>query len=129
MKRNPYILGLMTISKSLLAFAFIASPVWADPPEIMDVTVAKIGMNWRIDVTLKHPDTGWDHYADGWEVLDGDGNILGYRELLHPHVDEQPFTRSLNNVMLPDGTREVFVRARCSEEGWAGESVRVELSP
>ena len=43
-----------------------------------------------------HPDTGWDDYADGWRVLDMDGNELGMRVLHHPHVDEQPFTRSLS---------------------------------
>ncbi len=86
-------------------------------------------MDWRLDVTLEHPDTGWDHYADGWEILDAGGNRLGYRELVHPHVNEQPFTRSLGNVMLPDGTREVFIRARCSVDGWASEMFRVELQP
>ena len=101
--------------------------VRADAPEIVAASANRVGMGWRIDVTLKHPDTGWDHYADGWEVLDKDGNRLGYRELMHPHVDEQPFTRSLVNVMLPDGIREIYVRPRCSEEGWAGETVAVPL--
>jgi len=103
-------------------------PAYADPPEIIDVSAKKSGMGWRFDVTLKHPDTGWDHYADGWEVLDGQGNQLGYRVLHHPHVNEQPFTRSLSSVMLPDGTREVFVRARCTEGSWTPEPVRVTLN-
>lgn len=86
-------------------------------------------MTWRVDVTLEHADTGWDHYADGWEVLDSDGARLGFRELHHPHVNEQPFTRSLSSLMLPDGTREVFIRSRCSLAGWAGKTMRVELDP
>lgn len=101
----------------------------ADDPEILDVKVTKQGMDWRVDVTLLHPDTGWDHYADGWEVLDADGNQIGYRKLHHPHVDEQPFTRSLSSIMIPDGTREIFVRAHCSVDDWAGDSVRVVLEP
>ena len=118
--------------KRLALFLFCAlctSPVWAGGPEIMDVHIKKTGMVWRVDVTLNHPDTGWDHYADGWEVLDANGNRLAYRELLHPHVNEQPFTRSLSSVIFPDGTREVFVRAKCSVDGWASQSVRVELKP
>ena len=43
-------------------------------------------------VTVQHADTGWDHYADAWEVLAPDGTVLGTRTLLHPHTDEQPFT-------------------------------------
>lgn len=106
-----------------------AAPGWAETAQVVDVSAQKQGMAWRFDVTLLHPDTGWDHYADGWEILDKDGNRLGFRELHHPHVNEQPFTRSLANVMLPDGTREVYIRARCSVDGWAEETTRVNLSP
>ena len=118
--------------KRLAAFflaALLATPAFADDPEVLDVTVEKAGMVWNIHVTIRHPDTGWDHYADGWEVLDADGNRLGYRELMHPHVNEQPFTRSLSGVVIPDGTREIFVRARCSADGWADSKKRVALQP
>jgi hypothetical protein len=107
----------------------LATAAAADPPEIVDVTAEKTGMSWRVEVTLRHPDTGWDHYADGWEVRDADGNRLGYRELHHPHVEEQPFTRALVNLDLPDGTREIFIRARCSVDGWSGDEMRIELQP
>ena len=118
--------------KSLaIVFTSILLPVatFADAPEILDVVVEKTGMTWRVDVTLEHPDTGWDHHADGWQVLDADGTVLGVRELMHPHVNEQPFTRSLTSLILPDGTREIFVRAHCTIDGWTEEPVRVELSP
>lgn len=121
--------GAMKLFRSIPALVFVATPALGGAPEIVDATVEKSGMSWRAEVTLKHADTGWDHYADGWDVLDSNGNLLGHRELLHPHVDEQPFTRSLSNLMLPDGTREVFIRARCSVKGWASDLFRVELSP
>jgi len=105
-----------------------ASPVLADSPNIEDVRVERGSMGWRFFVTISHPDSGWDHYADGWEILDADGNRLGYRELHHPHVDEQPFTRSLSDVVLPDGTQVVFVRTSCSVENWSGALTRVEIS-
>ena len=38
--------------------------------------------------------TGWEHYANKWDVVGPDDTILGTRVLLHPHVNEQPFTRS-----------------------------------
>ena len=109
--------------------AFLTGPVVADEPEVLGVKVEKVGMVWNIHVTIRHEDTGWDHYADGWEVLDADGTRLGYRELMHPHVQEQPFTRSLSGVVIPDGTREIFVRPRCSVSGWSGNTLRVELRP
>ena len=109
-----------------LIFA-MAAPLRADMPEILDVSANRVGMGWRIDVTLQHPDTGWEHYADGWEILDKNGKQIGYRKLMHPHVEEQPFTRSLVNVMLPDGIREIYIRASCSKAGWATEQVKVSL--
>ena len=63
------------------------------------------------------------------EVLDADNKRLAHRELMHPHVNEQPFTRALSGVVFPDGTREVYVRAKCSVDGWSGEVVKVELKP
>lgn len=119
----------MKLRMTLLAACVMATPLWADAPVIKDIQIKKTGMVWRVDVTLEHPDTGWEHYADGWEILDAEGNRLAYRELLHPHVNEQPFTRGLASVVFPDGTREVFIRASCSVDGWSGEPVRVELSP
>ena len=105
------------------AFAFLASTALADSPVVESVTVDAD----RFSVTLSHPDTGWDHYADGWEVLDTDGNSLGLRELLHPHVTEQPFTRSLPGVAIPEGAAVVYVRARCNVDGWSDELYEVEL--
>ena len=116
------------LSLALLAL-FMASPVFAADPEILDVKVEKSGMLWHIDVTLLHADTGWDHFADGWEVLDSGGSRLGYRQLHHPHMHEQPFTRSLNGLAIPDGTREIFIRAHCSVDNWSGNLTRVVLSP
>lgn len=113
----------------VFSLCLAASSAAADGPEVIDVAVSKAGMVWNISVTLQHGDTGWAHYADGWEVLDARGTRLGYRELLHPHVEEQPFTRSLHGIVIPDGTREIFIRARCSQHGWVREVTRVELSP
>ncbi|WP_425051715.1 hypothetical protein [Psychromarinibacter sp. S121] len=104
-----------------------ASPALADDPVVEDVTLRASGSTWTVSVTLSHPDTGWDHYADGWEVLAPDGTRLGFRKLLHPHVDEQPFTRSLSGVTIPDGIDHVLIRPRCSVDGWAAETFRKDL--
>ena len=103
--------------------AFMPFAALADYPVVEAVTIE----GDRVSVTLSHPDTGWDHYADGWEVLDADGNSLGVRTLLHPHVTEQPFTRSLSGVVVPEGAEVVFIRARCNVDGWSGQLFEVRL--
>jgi hypothetical protein len=82
---------------------------------------------WRVEVTVAHADEGWDHYADAWEVVAPDGTVLGTRTLLHPHVEEQPFTRALTGVAIPDGITEVTVRARDSVHGHGGRELTVAV--
>lgn len=113
--------------KFIIPLCFAALPVWADAPVIENAAARQSGSGWSFDVTLSHPDTGWDHYADGWRVLDMDGNELGMRVLHHPHVTEQPFTRSLSGVQLPDGTIQVQIQARCNVDGWAQDTVTITL--
>ena len=45
-------------------------------------------------------------------MLDADGQRLGFRELVHPHVTEQPFTRTLSGVEIPAASDHVVIRAR-----------------
>ena len=84
----------------------------ADGVAVIDATVtANPDGTYAFSATFKHGDTGWDHYADKFEVLGPGGKVLGTRVLYHPHVNEQPFTRSLSQVQVPVGVREVTVRA------------------
>lgn len=85
------------------------------------------GDRYRVTVTVRHADTGWDHYADAWQVLAPDGTVLATRELLHPHETEQPFRRSLSGVVVPAGIRRVVVRARDSVHGFGGAEVTVRV--
>jgi hypothetical protein len=85
------------------------------------------GGRYRFDVTVRHADEGWEHYADRWEVLAPDGTVLATRVLRHPHVEDQPFTRSLPAVAIPQEIRRVVVRAGDSVHGLGGAEVTVEL--
>ena len=49
------------------------------------------------------------------------------RTLLHPHVDEQPFTRSLGGVAIPSDVSRVTVRAGDSVHKYGGHEVLVDL--
>ncbi len=92
----------------------------------MEVT-AESGGTYRFDVTVRSTETGWDKYADAWEVRAPDGSVLGTRILAHPHVDEQPFTRSLTGVEIPSGVEEVEVAARDLVEGFCGTTMHVTV--
>lgn len=116
-------------TRSIIFAALIAAaPAFAEAPKVVDAVAHSTGMGWDFDVTLSHGDSGWDHYADGWEIVDAAGNVFGTRILHHPHVQEQPFTRSLRHVMLPDGTREVFIRVKCSADGWKDSGFKISLN-
>lgn len=98
------------------------SPGCAD---VIDVAIAG-GGPYTFDVTVASPDEGWDKYADEWKVETFDGRLLGVRELTHPHVDEQPFTRSLSGVTAESGI-DVVVAARDSVNGYCGSTFTTTL--
>ncbi|MGB3177926.1 MAG: hypothetical protein WBH14_13080 [Albidovulum sp.] len=118
---------MYTIKATAITLVALANTAWADAPQVTHADAVAAPDGWTISVTITHPDTGWDHYASGWEVLAPDGTKLGYRELTHPHVDEQPFTRSLSRVAIPDGITHVLIRPRCTLDGWVAERTRLDL--
>jgi hypothetical protein len=112
----------------LLVIFFISQSLQAGDVEIKYVELVSSGKVWRANVTLEHGDTGWDHYADAWRLLDKEGNVLGTRVLYHPHEHEQPFTRSLGNINIPEGVSVIFVEARDKKHGWSPHKVKVDLN-
>jgi len=100
----------------------------AGDADVLDVAVScNSDSICRFDVTVKHDDEGWKHYANRWEVLSPDGLLLATRELAHPHDNEQPFTRSLANVKIPSGLLQVIVRAHDLKHEYGGKEMVVEL--
>ena len=117
---------------SVLILSLLTPPLYsvgrAGEADIVDVRVTETGAGvWRFDVTVSHADAGWDHYADRWDVVGPDGVVLGTRVLLHPHVNEQPFTRSLSGVAIPAGVDRVSLRAHDSVHDFGGAEITVEL--
>jgi len=100
--------------------------VFGGEVEIVNVEVV-CSSSCTFSVTLKHGDEGWDHYANQWDVMTMDGNLLKSRVLYHPHVDEQPFTRSLSGVKIPAGTRRVKIRAKDLKHGYSSEEYTVQI--
>jgi len=97
-------------------------------PDVVDARFDPIGEStWSVRVTISSPYDTPERYADAWRVLSLDGEVLGTRELVHDHANEQPFTRALNNVMIPLGTDAVLIEARDLINGWSGDTVEFRL--
>lgn len=132
MRRTTTVLLLAAALVAALATAQATEPEYETSldfaqVERVDVTVGDDGA-FRFDVAVRHDDAGWEHYADAWQVVDPDtGEVHAERELLHPHDQEQPFTRSLSGARLPDGVTTVVVRARCNVHGFGGREIVVDL--
>jgi hypothetical protein len=120
---------MKTYIVSILLLLLPFSTTYAGEADIVKVEVAKMGKNtYRFDVTVFHNDAGWGHYADQWDIVCSDGTILAVRTLLHPHVDEQPFTRSLPGVKIPEGIEHLSVRAHDSIHEYGGKELAIEIS-
>src|SRR5262249_58177728 len=105
-----------------------ATCAWAGEADVIDAEVRRSAPGtFDFDVTVKSVDQGARYYADAIEVLAPDGKVLGRRELLHPHEDEQPFTRDVYGVRIPAGIEFVVVRAHHSVKGYDGKKVTVKL--
>jgi len=60
-------------------------------------------------------------------VVAPDGKVLATRSLAHPHVNEQPFTRSLSGVKIPKGIKVVTIRAYDLVHKFGGKTMQVKL--
>jgi len=106
---------------------FTTINVNAGEADVVDVSIEALGGGkFRINATLSHDDAGWDHYANRWDVLDESGNVIGVRELGHPHVNEQPFTRSVS-ITIPETVKRITVRANDSVHDTGGATFDIDV--
>ncbi|MEQ9642194.1 MAG: hypothetical protein RIM84_19370 [Alphaproteobacteria bacterium] len=118
----------LNLALAVAALVAAAAPADAGEADVIAVDVVRTEPGvYRVDVTVRHDDTGWDHYADKWDVMAPDGTLLGTRVLLHPHETEQPFTRSLGGVAIPESLDYVKVRAHDKVHGYGGKEMRFEM--
>ena len=111
------------------------TPVSQADADVIYVKAVLDDQIWTFHVTVSHPDTGWDDYVNGWDVITPDGIVIKANEsdpftrlLLHPHETEQPFTRSQSGIIIPEGISQVHVRAHDLVDGYGGQEIIVDLS-
>ncbi len=88
-----------------------------DEASVTNVTFSGSENAYTFSVTVSSPDTGCEQYADWWEVVDTQGNLIYRRILAHSHVNEQPFTRSGGPVSIQRET-EIYIRAHMNNSGF-----------
>lgn len=107
----------------------VAGQALAGQADVLAVEIRPAGETGRfdVDVTVRHADSGWDHFANRWEMLGPGGEIIATRRLAHPHVHEQPFRRGLRAVAIPSGFTWVRVRAHDLVHGYGGREVTLSV--
>jgi len=119
---------LYAFAAFVMSACLMTGAAMAGEADVVKVAVSETTSgSFRFDVTVRHGDEGWEHYANAWQVLAPDGGILGERVLAHPHETEQPFTRALNGVTIPGEIRTVTIRARDSVHDFGGKEMSVDL--
>lgn len=87
---------------------------------ITEVTAQGNSSGYTFYVTVASDETGCDQYADWWEVLSANGDLIYRRILFHSHPNDQPFTRAGSPVNIQPNDI-VYIRAHMNKAGYTGD--------
>ena len=112
-------LGVLLLSPAFSTLAESPSAPTSSGADVERVTVKGSAGSYLFRVTVRSPDRGCGRYANWWEVVTPEGELVYRRVLKHSHVAEQPFTRSGGPVPVA-ADQVVIVRAHMEPGGYAG---------
>lgn len=100
-----------------------------DYPDVIDASVTEVSPGvYRFAATISSPYDTPERYADAFRIMSLDGKVeYGVRILWHDHASEQPFTRSLDGVSIPEGVDEIMIQGRDKANGYGGQTLSVSL--
>lgn len=87
--------------------------------DVTNVSIRGDANNYTFSVTLSSPDNRCKQYADWWEIISENGDLVYRRILGHSHTNEQPFTRSGGKVDI-SASQTVWIRAHMNNNGYGG---------
>jgi len=104
----------LACSKNESPKTIIADSIYA---VVESATVSGNEGSYTFSITLKSPDKGCNQYANWWEVITENEELVYRRILGHSHVNEQPFTRSGGSVKI-SATDIVIIRGHMNTTGY-----------
>ena len=115
--------------KKILLLLLLAFTLEANSPQanVTAVFSKKVQESYRFGVTLKSDETGCEQYADWWEILNEEGQLLYRRILVHSHPDIQPFTRWGNSVEVKEN-EILYIRGHMNKLGYTGDVFKGSIS-
>ena len=119
------LLGCTTAPPSAEKTTATATDTVSRPSALASVTAVEVSGeqgSYIFEVTIASKETGCDRYANWWEVIDTEGNLIYRRILQHSHVNEQPFARSGGPVAVEPAQR-VIVRAHMEPTGYGTDAM------
>ncbi len=94
---------------------------------VVSVTTSGNENAYSFNVGVLSPDTGCSQYANWWEVISENGDLIYRRILGHSHVNEQPFVRSGGSVSISKD-QVVIVRAHMNTSGYGNKTFKGSVS-
>ena len=95
--------------------------------KIISVTASGNENNYNISVGISSPDKGCSQYANWWEVVSENGNLIYRRILGHSHVNEQPFVRSGGPVKI-NKDQIIIIRLHMNNTGYSLNAYKGSVS-
>ena len=96
-------------------------------PSVVAAEVSGDSDLFTFQVMISSPYASAERHTDAVRVIGDDGVVYGILELTHPHAGQQPFSRTLRDVEIPESVTKVIIEGRDSTYGWGGEVVTLAI--